>query len=111
MAGVMSFSHPVFGQAALPPCVVAQPVAKATPSEAPQFYDEPQFTVAGVKDPSETGGHGSDTVRRTTETLAKETVGLNTNGANDSVKAETNDQAALRASLEREPADAGRHHA
>jgi len=111
MAGMMSFSHAVFGQAALPPCVVAQPVAKATHSDAPQFYDEPQFTVAGVKDPSETGGHGSDTVRRTTETLAKETVGLSTNGANDSVKAETNDEAALRASLESEPADAGRHHA
>jgi tetratricopeptide (TPR) repeat protein len=112
MAGMMSFSHPVFGQAALPPCVVAQPVAKATPSDAPQFYDEPHFTVAGVKDPSETGGHGSDTVRRTTEALAKETVGLSTNGANDSAKAETTeDEAALRANVEREPANATSHHA
>src|ERR1700716_1787857 len=98
MAGMMSFSHAVFGQAALPPCVVAQSVAKSTPSDALQFYDEPQFTVAGVKDPSETGGHGSDTVRRTTETLAKETVGLSTNGANDSGKPETDNRQALWAS-------------
>ena len=107
----MSFSHAVFGQAALPPCVVAQPVAKSTPSDAPQFYDEPQFTVAGVKDPSETGGHGSDTVRRTAETLTKETVGLNANAAHDSAKGDTKDELSLRAALEREPGDASRHHA
>jgi tetratricopeptide (TPR) repeat protein len=108
---MMSFSHAVFGQAALPPCVVAQSVAKSTPSDALQFYDEPQFTVAGVKDPSETGGHGSDTIRRTTETLTKETVGLNANAAHDSAKGDTKDELALRADLEREPADASRHHA
>jgi tetratricopeptide (TPR) repeat protein len=76
LTGLVPFSHSVLGQAALPPCVVVQPVANTTLSDAPQFYDEPQFTVAGVKDPSETGGHGSDTVRRTTEALTKETVGL-----------------------------------
>lgn len=46
----------------------------AAPS--PQFYDEPQFTVAGVKDTTSLGGHGSDTVVRTRETLAKETASL-----------------------------------
>jgi tetratricopeptide (TPR) repeat protein len=58
-----------------------QPAAKspATPantSATPQFYDEPQFTVAGVSDASNLGGHGSDVMVRTDESLAKETVSL-----------------------------------
>jgi tetratricopeptide (TPR) repeat protein len=108
-------SHAGLGQATLPPCVVAQPVANATPGDAPQFYDEPQFTVAGVKDPSETGGHGSDTVRRTTETLTKETVTLGVGATNDPSKDlardQVKDEAALRADVEREPTNASHHHA
>ena len=42
----------------------------------PQFFDEPQFTVSGVTDTTNLGGHGSDTVVRTREGLAKETVSL-----------------------------------
>lgn len=40
--------------------------------EDPQFYDEPQFTVAGVADIANHGGHGSDTVSRTAQALAKD---------------------------------------
>jgi tetratricopeptide (TPR) repeat protein len=40
------------------------------------FSDEIHFNVAGVSDPSNLGGHGSDTVQRTKETLAKETASL-----------------------------------
>ena len=36
-----------------------------------QFFDQPQFAVAGVTDTTNLGGHGSDTVVRTRETLAK----------------------------------------
>jgi Flp pilus assembly protein TadD len=43
---------------------------------APQFYDEPQFTVSGVTDTTSLGGHGSDTVVRTRESLAKQTATL-----------------------------------
>jgi tetratricopeptide (TPR) repeat protein len=43
---------------------------------AVEFSDEPKFSVAGVTDPSNLGGHGSDTVLRTKETLAKETANL-----------------------------------
>jgi tetratricopeptide (TPR) repeat protein len=43
---------------------------------APQFFDEPQFTVAGVTDTMNHGGHGSDTVSRTTQSLAKDMVAL-----------------------------------
>jgi tetratricopeptide (TPR) repeat protein len=42
----------------------------------PQFFDEPQFTVAGVTDTTSLGGHGSDTMVRARETIAKETVSL-----------------------------------
>jgi tetratricopeptide (TPR) repeat protein len=42
-----------------------------------KFSDEIHFSVAGVSDPSNLGGHGSDTVLRTKETLAKETASLN----------------------------------
>jgi tetratricopeptide (TPR) repeat protein len=44
---------------------------------AVKFSDEIHFNVAGVNDPSNLGGHGSDTVLRTKETLAKETASLN----------------------------------
>ena len=45
-------------------------------TRTPQFYDEPQFTVAGVADTTNLGGHGSDTVMRTKEALAKDTASL-----------------------------------
>lgn len=45
-------------------------------SQAPEFFDEPQFTVAGVTQATNAGGHGSDTALRTTEALAKATLSL-----------------------------------
>jgi tetratricopeptide (TPR) repeat protein len=42
---------------------------------APQFFDEPKFTVAGVTD-AHPGGHGSDTVLRNTQALARATASL-----------------------------------
>jgi tetratricopeptide (TPR) repeat protein len=41
-----------------------------------EFSDEPKFTVAGVTDPTNLGGHGSDVVLRTKEELAKDTASL-----------------------------------
>jgi tetratricopeptide (TPR) repeat protein len=43
---------------------------------APAFFDEPNFTVAGVAEGSGAGGHGSDAVRRKTEDLTKATIEL-----------------------------------
>jgi tetratricopeptide (TPR) repeat protein len=40
------------------------------------FYDEPGFIVAGMTDTMNRGGHGSDTVLRSAESLAKETASL-----------------------------------
>jgi len=45
-------------------------------SEKPQYFDEPQFTVAGVTDAANPGGHGSEAILRTTESLAMETAAL-----------------------------------
>jgi tetratricopeptide (TPR) repeat protein len=42
----------------------------------PQFFDQPTFTVAGVTDNRYRGGHGSDTVLRSAESLAKATASL-----------------------------------
>jgi tetratricopeptide (TPR) repeat protein len=48
----------------------------------PQFFDEPTFTVAGVTEAMNPGGHGSDTILRTTEALTKETASLGTSAGN-----------------------------
>jgi len=45
-------------------------------AEKPQYFDEPQFTVAGVTEAMNPGGHGSNTALQTTEVLAKETASL-----------------------------------
>jgi tetratricopeptide (TPR) repeat protein len=49
--------------------------AKAEPNP-PEFFDPPQFTVAGVRDASGAGGHGSNPIFRTTEGLVKATTVL-----------------------------------
>jgi tetratricopeptide (TPR) repeat protein len=41
-----------------------------------EFFDEPRFTVAGVTDSTNLGGHGSSTIARTKEALAKDTLSL-----------------------------------
>ncbi len=47
-----------------------------TSAAQPEFFDEPAFTVAGVTDTTNLGGHGSNTVVRTKEALAKDVVSL-----------------------------------
>src|ERR1700741_5218695 len=57
--------------------------------QAMQYSDEPQFTVAGVTDPSNVGGHCSNVTLPTKEALARETVSLGTgaSGGKDSAAA------------------------
>jgi tetratricopeptide (TPR) repeat protein len=55
----------------------------------PQFFDEPTFIVAGVTDPTQRGGHGSDPVLRSVETLARETASLGTVAERDGNPLET----------------------
>lgn len=53
------------------------------PQSPPPYFDEPDFIVAGVSDPSERGGHGSDPVFRSADSLAKATAGLRTGKTGD----------------------------
>ena len=55
-----------------------RPIAEAGASKSGdmQFDDKPSFTVAGVTDWANVGGHGSDTKLRTSESLARETATL-----------------------------------
>jgi len=52
------------------------PEPSASKSGDMEFSDKPSFTVAGVTDWTNVGGHGSDTKLRTSESLAKETAAL-----------------------------------
>lgn len=81
------------------------PSPRATPtanSNQPQFYEEPQFTVAGVSDASNLGGHGSDVMVRTDESLAKETLSLSQNSASSPTR---HSIAELEAAAKRNPGD------
>ena len=55
----------------------SSPSAQTNPSNAGEFSDAPSYIVSGVTDPTNLGGHGSDTVVRTKESLAKATASLN----------------------------------
>jgi Tfp pilus assembly protein PilF len=53
-------------------------VAEKSPAQAMEYSDDPKFTVAGVSDPSDVGGHGSNVTLPTKEALAKDTASLST---------------------------------
>jgi len=92
----------------------APPVKPATrkPGErTPEFLDEPHFTVAGVTQATNSGGHGSDTVLRTTEALAKATVSLSKESAGGSnPPASVTTESSLRDAVARNPQDPALHH-
>jgi tetratricopeptide (TPR) repeat protein len=50
--------------------------SSAPTPKVPEFFDEPRFTVSDVTDTTNLGGHGSDTIVRTRESLARETASL-----------------------------------
>lgn len=87
-------------------------------TQTPDFYDEPQFTVAGVTQASNSGGHGSDTVLRTSEALARATVSLSETPSKTPGKESTMGpeqplaatESSLRDALASNPKDAALHH-
>ena len=98
-------------------CQPAEP-AQLKPSQTntassgtPQFYDEPQFTVAGVADTTNLGGHGSDTVVRTKEALAKDTVLLSKPTSGDlSAASSAAEEKTLRDAVGHDPASFEANH-
>lgn len=79
------------------------PTLQSVSARKPEFFDPPQFTVAGVTDTTNLGGHGSDTFVQTRETLAKETVSLGRASAGAGPVAASETEKSLRESVEREP--------
>jgi tetratricopeptide (TPR) repeat protein len=76
-----------YSPATVSPCVLASKEVKnldltlqfpgnLETQRPPEFFDEPQFTVAGVTDGTNLGGHGSNTIVRTKESLAKDVATL-----------------------------------
>jgi tetratricopeptide (TPR) repeat protein len=51
---------------------------QSSAQKAPEFFDEPQFTVAGVTEASNSGGHGIENIKRASEALVKATGSLST---------------------------------
>ena len=84
--------------------------AAASPQGTPRFFDEPQFTVSGVTDTTNLGGHGSDTVVRTRETLAKETVALAQTLANRGSSNFAATERSLRSDLDHNPGSFDANH-
>jgi tetratricopeptide (TPR) repeat protein len=79
---------------------------KNSTSGLPEFFDEPHFTVAGVTDTTNLGGHGSDTMVRNRETLAQAAASLGklpASSALDSSEAATEKH--LREAVARRPED------
>ncbi len=80
-----------------------------------EFADTPNFTIAAVTDWTAAGGHGSDAVLRTSESLNRETLNLKP-GRTDSHSAERTagwkeQESALRAAVANAPNNVEAHHA
>ena len=76
-----------YSQATFGPCVIGPKESKQLDltleggRRTPEFFDEPQFTVAGVTDGTNLGGHGSNAVVRTKESLARDIASLSASGS------------------------------
>ena len=77
-------------------------------SDKPEFYEEPQFIVAGVTDTLSHGGHGSDVTSRTSQSLTQEVAHLHDPAG--SPRTTTSDEKSLRQNLERNPNDFDSNH-
>ena len=82
----------------------------STTGGKPEFFDEPQFTISGVTDTTSLGGHGSDTVVRTRETIAKQTVSLGKPSSNADSVAAVEAERSLREAMQRDPGSFDTNH-
>jgi tetratricopeptide (TPR) repeat protein len=86
----------------------AKPSASAGSPATPQFFDPPRFTVSGITDTTSLGGHGSDVVVKTRDTIAKDTVTL---GKAQARPAAPESEKSLRDLVERDPGSFHANHA
>ncbi len=85
------------------------PAPQSDSARRPEFFDQPHFTVSGVTDTTNLGGHGSDTIVRTRETLAKEALSLGKASAGGSA-ATVEAERSLRESVQRDPGSFDTNH-
>lgn len=88
--------------------VILEP-SSASETALPQFFDQPQFTVSGVTDTTSLGGHGSDTIVRTRESIAKETASLGKPSAQPAIASAALENS-LRESLKHDPESFDANH-
>lgn len=115
---LLSTSMPGFEESPIPPVFLGPNESKTIDltlgapknpaATQPQFFDQPQFTVAGVTDTTSLGGHGSDVVVRTRESIAKETVSLSKSAANPPANPALEQE--LRSNAARDPSDFDSNH-
>jgi tetratricopeptide (TPR) repeat protein len=85
--------------------------SSAVAPSAMQYSDTPDFTVAGVTDWTAVGGHGSDANLRTSETLARDTVALESPSINGvRPQPDPGKEAQLRAALAASPGSFAANH-
>jgi tetratricopeptide (TPR) repeat protein len=91
--------------------------SRSSATQAMEFEDKPNFTIAGVTDWTAAGGHGSDSSLRTSEALVRETVtlkaqdGVGHAASSNSYGRESNDsEDKLRERLAGSPGDAEANH-
>jgi tetratricopeptide (TPR) repeat protein len=87
--------------------------SSSSPAPPMSFSDQPNFTVAGVTDWTAVGGHGSDSILRTSEDLAKETLALKAQGAGHSTSSANKSdvsESMLRAALAGAPGSFAANH-
>ncbi len=82
----------------------------STTAGKPEFFDQPQFTISGVTDTTSLGGHGSDTVVRTRETIAKQTVSLGKASSNADAVAAVEAERSLREAVQHDPGSFDANH-
>lgn len=80
------------------------PALAKTSAEALKFFDQPQFTIAGVSDSTSLGGHGSNTVAPTKEELTRQVVALEGSSPAPSAALSGSEQA-LREAADSRPSD------
>jgi tetratricopeptide (TPR) repeat protein len=82
--------------------VTASNAGQSSAAKAPEFFDEPQFTVAGVTDATNHGGHGSDAMFRTSRSLARDVASINPQPDSSPARS-VKDEASLREAVKRAP--------
>jgi tetratricopeptide (TPR) repeat protein len=95
--------------------ILQNAASKVSAPDGPEFFDQPEFTVAAVTDTTNLGGHGSNTTARATNALTNDVRSLDTdspkvNSSSRRPLVPPEQEAALRTAVEREPASFEANH-